>query len=387
MKRTGWYRVASAYLVRLVTLMLVVALLGVFLLPFYRDYVYAGGNVSITRQFPPSADAAVTLDAGDNNGFETTPGNAYADDSIYAVDTNSGLAANSVATGTGTDKHNYYNYGLGVIPAGSTINGITVRADIAVNATKDSPFTAIRLSWDGGTSWTAEKQITLTATAETTYTYGGPADDWGHTPWTTSELSDANFRVQVINGETKDNASNADFSLDWVPVSITFTAPWESYKTSARTEVWGDAGTLYTSDYHIAYMKGTGFVAGYYNVGYYDGNGDWVATDENKEVLGDGILNSEYDLTTDPSAAAGTWHALVQPASGYSAFPTTGTPTPYDEAVNNPDTYGLLANDSLEVAASAIPEFPTVMAGIVVAGLCAGIYYWMRKRKLAHVKA
>jgi len=69
-------------------------------------------------------------------------------------------------------------------------------------------------------------------------------------------------------------------------------------------------------------------------------------------------------------------------------LPSAGSPTPYDEAINNPDTYGLLANDSFYVAQSAIPEFPTVMAAIVVAGVCFGIYYWMRrKRQLAYVKA
>jgi len=96
-----------------------------------------------------------------------------------------------------------------------------------------------------------------------------------------------------------------------------------------------------------------------------------------------GNLTSEYDLTTDTDAVGdATWHALVQPAGGYSAFPST-----YNTAVNNPDTYGLMANDSFFVAKSAIPEFPTVMAGIMVAGLCFGIYYWMRKRRLAYVKA
>ena len=55
--------------------------------------------------------------------------------------------------------------------------------------------------------------------------------------------------------------------------------------------------------------------------------------------------------------------------------------------MNNPDFYELMANDSFYVAQSAIPEFPTVMAGIMVAGLCFGIYYWMRQRRLAYVKA
>ncbi len=339
----------------------------------------------MTRQFSPSANAAVAGE-GDGDGFETTPTNAYADDTNYAVDTNSGANDNSDPTGIGTDKHNYYDYSLDIMPTGSTINGITVRADIAVDSTNNSPSTAIRLSWDGGTSWTVVKQQTLTATAETTYTYGGPADDWGHTPWTLSELSNANFRLQVINGDTKAQNSLRDFSLDWIPVSITFTAPWESYKTSARTEVWGDdAGTQYNSEFHFAYMKGTGFATGSYNVGYYDTDGTYV-TEEN--VSANGTLNGTIDLMNDPLAAGdGWWHALVQPAGCANGLPSIGTPTAYDEAINNSDFHCLLANDSFYVAAEAIPEFTTVLAGIVVAALCFAIYYWMRKRQPAYVKA
>lgn len=374
-----WRRRADAYLVRVVIVILVAALVWGFFLLFCRDYVLASGNEPVTRQFSASAEAAVTSD-GDLNGFETTPTNAYADGSGSAVDEDSGAKDNSDPTGTGTDKHNYSSYGLlNAIPADSTINGITVGADIAVDSTVHSPYTAIRLSYDGGTSWTAVKQITLTGAAETTYTYGGTSDDWGYA-WTTSDLSDANFRVQVINGDTRPQASLRDFSLDWIPVSITFTAPWESYSD----EYYLVQSDNFTDFGDTVYMEGTGFTAGYYHVGYYDADGIWVVTDENKEVLGDGILNTNYNLSTDAEAVGdGYWHALVQPSSGYASFPST-----YDTAIGAPDTYGLLANDSFYVAQEAIPEFPTVMAAIVVAAVCFGIYYWMRRRrKLAYVKA
>ncbi|MBA7606188.1 hypothetical protein ES703_13334 [subsurface metagenome] len=365
---------------RVVTVMLVAAWVGGFLLAFYQDYAHAGDNVSVTRQFSPTADAAVTVDAGDDNGFETTPDYAYADGGGYAVDTDSGVNENSVALDPGTDKHNYYTYGLSnAMPSGSTINGITVRADIAVDSIKDTPFTAIRLSWDGGTSWTAVKQFTLTGVVETTYTYGGASDTWGRT-WSTSELSDANFRVQVINGDTKSSGSKVDFSLDWIPVSVTFTAPWESYNDSGHTTVEDN----FSGSTDLVYMQGTGFPNGDYDVGYYDGGDSLVlvALDENISVT-DGTLNSQYLLTTDEDAVGDAyWHALVQPANA-TPFITNYT----DVAITNPDTYELMANDSFFVAQEAIPEFPTVMAGIMVAGLCFGIYYWMRKRRLAYVKA
>lgn len=113
----------------------------------------AAGAVSVTYQSSPSANAAQL--GGDDTGFETTPANAYADDTSYAVDTDSGANDNADPIGIGTDKHNYYNYGFDVIPSGSTILGITVRADIAVDSLTNPPFTAIRLSYDGGANWTA----------------------------------------------------------------------------------------------------------------------------------------------------------------------------------------------------------------------------------------
>jgi len=373
-----WYKRASVHLMRVVTVMLVAALAGGFLLLFYQDYAYAGGNETVTRQFSPSADAAVTSGAGDNDGFETTPANAYDDGTGYAVDATSGLPENSVATDIGTDKHNYYNYGLSnAMPPGASITGITVRADIAVDDTKDEPFTAIRLSWDGGASWTAVKPFTLTGIAETTYTYGGIADNWGHA-WSTSDLSDANFRVQVINGDTKAIKDDREFSLDWIPVSVTFTAPWESYENLDPLTVCDD----FSESTNHVYMQGTGFATGNYDVGYYDANGDLVVTDENINVSAS-TLNSEWDLTNNKTAAGDAdWHVLVQPASATQPLPNS-----YADAIANPDDYELMANDSFYVAQSAIPEFPTVMAGIMVAGLCFGIYYWMRKRRLAYVKA
>ena len=97
----------------------------------------------------------------------------------------------------------------------------------------------------------------------------------------------------------------------------------------------------------------------------------------------DGTLETDYYLPSDSGAASGLWHALVQPDSGYTSF---GALT-YGTIVAAPDTYGLIANDSFTVNASAIPEFPTVIAGIIVAGLCFGIYYRMRKGKLAYAQA
>jgi hypothetical protein len=165
----------------------------------------------------PSANAAQTSSAGDNNGYQTSPANAYANDSSVATDTNSGTNTNTSCTNNGKDKHHYSNYNFN-IPATAVIQGIQVRLDARADATGGSPKICVQLSWDGGTTWTTAKSTTTLSTTEATYTLGSISDTWGRT-WTSSNFSNANFRLRVI-----DVASNTsrDFFLDYVAVNVTY---------------------------------------------------------------------------------------------------------------------------------------------------------------------
>jgi hypothetical protein len=163
----------------------------------------------------PSANAAVTSNAGDNNGFQTSPNNAQANDGLFAVDTNSGTNTNTSCTNTGKDKHIYRDYNIS-LPGGATINGIEVRLDARADSTTGAPKMCIELSWNGGSTWTAAKTTPTLTTSEASYTLGGAADTWGRA-WSTGEFSNANFRVRVTNVASN---SSRDFSLDWVAVNI-----------------------------------------------------------------------------------------------------------------------------------------------------------------------
>jgi PKD repeat protein len=165
----------------------------------------------------PSANAAQTSSAGDNNGYQTGPANAYANDASVATDTNSGTNSNTSCTNNGKDKHRYSNFSFN-IPATAAIRGIQVRLDARADATSGSPKICVQLSWDGGTTWTTAKSTTTLGTTEATYTLGGIADTWGRT-WTPGNFSNANFRIRVI-----DVASNTsrDFFLDYVAVNVTY---------------------------------------------------------------------------------------------------------------------------------------------------------------------
>ena len=58
----------------------------------------------------------------------------------------------------------------------------------------------------------------------------------------------------------------------------------------------------------------------------------------------------------------------------------------YSPSDHDPNDSHLVYDDGFTVQSTAIPEFPMVIAAIGVAGLCFGIYYWMRKRRPAHVQ-
>ena len=117
-----------------------------------------------------------------------------------------------------------------------------------------------------------------------------------------------------------------------------------------------------------------------YKVVYYDNGGAQVQADVvNSNSNQNRSISSTYDCNTNTSASPGeSWHAVVYRAK-------TGDPAPATiYTANDPNS---TMEVTFTVEASAIPEFPTVIAGMVVAGLCFGIYYWMRKKRLRDVKA
>ncbi len=173
--------------------------------------------VTNTGFLAPTTNAAVTSNAGDNNGFQTTPANAYGDDGLFAVDTNSGTNTNTSCTNNGKDKHIYRDYGFELASA-AAIKGIEVRLDAKVDNAANAPKMCVQLSWNGGLTWTAAKSTATLTTAEATYILGGAADIWGHI-WAVDDFSNTNCRVRVINVAS---STARDFSLDWVTVRVTY---------------------------------------------------------------------------------------------------------------------------------------------------------------------
>jgi zinc carboxypeptidase len=184
-----------------------------------KGALYCGGTPPVnTGLLSPSAQAPVTSGSGDNDGYQTNPSNAFANDSLFAVDTNSGSNNNSSCTSNRKDRHTFYNYGIS-IPGGATITGIEVRLDGQADSTSGSPRFCVQISWDGGTSWTTAKSTSTLTTSEATYLLGGAADTWGRT-WASGNFSNANFRVRITDVAS---SSSRDFSLDWIAVQVSYT--------------------------------------------------------------------------------------------------------------------------------------------------------------------
>jgi hypothetical protein len=170
-----------------------------------------------TGWLSPTANAAVASSAGDNNGYEVSAANAYADDNLYAVDNNSGTNTNTSCTANQKDKHRFYNYGMS-IPGGAVIQGIEVRLNAKVDSTTGAPKLCVQLSWNGGTTWTTTKSTATLSTTELAYTLGGAADTWGRT-WSSGDFSNTNFRVRIIDVAS---STSRDFSLDAVAVRVSY---------------------------------------------------------------------------------------------------------------------------------------------------------------------
>ena len=125
----------------------------------------------------PTLNAAVTSGSGDNNGYQTSPTSAYANDSVFAGDANSGTGTSTSPTSTQKDRHDFSGFGL-VVPPGAVLKGIEARLDARVDKAVGIRQVYVQFSWDGGATWTTARATGNLARNEVTYVLGGTADTW-----------------------------------------------------------------------------------------------------------------------------------------------------------------------------------------------------------------
>jgi len=122
--------------------------------------------------------------------------------------------------GHANDRHAWWGFSLGLPATVTSVDGITVRADVAQSNNGGNSNLCVELSWDGGTSWTAAKSLAMTSNGTTTYEFGGATDKWSHTAWTLAQLGGSTFRVRITDATDQ---NNKDYLLDWLRVSVAYT--------------------------------------------------------------------------------------------------------------------------------------------------------------------
>jgi hypothetical protein len=148
----------------------------------------------------------------------------------------------------------YSNFvGLSV-PAGATIDGIAV----TVRGYKDSTVTnatfQVRLSGNGGSTWTIHKSTTQLTTTAANYTLGGAADLWGGA-WTDASFSAPNFRLEIRPGP-EPLSTGRQWHFDFVSVTVYYTpVATDSTPPVITPNVSGTLGNngWYTSDVTVSW--------------------------------------------------------------------------------------------------------------------------------------
>lgn len=140
-------------------------------------------------------------------------------------------------------------FGVQTVQGSATprVTQFTVNVQYVTPPTSSGCQLGMDLSWDGGTTWTSEKTVTLT-NRETTYTLGSPTDDWSSTrTWGTGDFTNANFRARVRDIDPGIScADTATTRLDWLRFNVFYTQP-----TSASTYATNAANTAKASGVNI----------------------------------------------------------------------------------------------------------------------------------------
>lgn len=160
----------------------------------------------------------------------SSPGNVTANDGTFAT-----AALNA---GGGSNELQGTNFGF-TVPAGSTINGITVEinkkaisgignpTDVDVTLLKAGAATGSNLGHTGaGNGWLS---------AGATDTYGGTSNLWG-TTWTPADVNASNFGVQISCVEWT-TGGGATAGVDFIRITVTFTPPPGGKRRVIETQV------------------------------------------------------------------------------------------------------------------------------------------------------
>ena len=175
---------------------------------------------------PNNPATAVNTSKGGGNKVWANPGNVFTSNNVYAV-------ATGVTTGAAgpSDYLDVTNFGFSM-PAGATINGITVEYEIkdSVGSMADESVLLIKGGTPGGTD--KGNSSDFYGTTDAYKTRGSASDLWGLS-WAVSDVNASNFGVR-ISAQDPLGTGPADVSIDHVRVTITYTSVGDGRQTVMR---------------------------------------------------------------------------------------------------------------------------------------------------------
>ncbi|HSX09694.1 MAG TPA: hypothetical protein VLF93_06065 [Candidatus Saccharimonadales bacterium] len=276
----------------------------------FKYWTYFNTKMYGTAFNNPSANAAVTSNAGDNNGYQTNPTKAYVNDGSFATDTSSGTTTTTGCTDTGKDKHDFYNYDFN-IPSGATINGIEIDLVAKVDSTTGTPKMCVQISGDGGSTWSTAQSTASLTTSSATYVLGGTNNLWGKS-WTSTNFSNTNFRVRVSDVAS---STSRTFSLDWVGAKV--------YSNSTTTTS-NDQDPFGYGAASITVLGNTGYVdSGGYLYAFDLSNIDGKSSSSDLDQIGCRVLLDGYDCK--PGSPNSTVEKYNQGETGSSTYSDTSS--------------------------------------------------------------
>ena len=302
-----------------------------------NEYVSVGnvGPEIKTIDFWMNPDTLSTFSGQINTGYQnpTETGETY---NAWTNPTNAYSSDNSRASmfGFPPDSQDYYNFNFN-IPGNALISGIEVSIE-GRSGSSGTSSCRIRLSWDGGTSYTNYYQSSWYNTFDQYKSEGGSTNTWGKIGgWVPSEFSNANFRVWL------DESGSVPLEVDHLRVRVYYSLPSDlpvidinginqllidkdggnikvtNFPGTTNIYVNGTTGTKVDIGnwYHIVITDTTGVDASSFNIArnsseYFDGiidevrlsklirSSDWIATEYNNQY----DPNSFYSISEERSS-------------------------------------------------------------------------------------
>lgn len=196
-----------------------------------------------------------------------------------AVSSNDSYATASVDDNQVTNYLECTNYGFS-IPAGATINGITVNVERNTSAGSNVLDADVLLIKGGVRGSTDRATATAYTTTDVTEAHGGSSDLWGAT-WTPAEINASNFGVAFVAQKSGTTGKARTVSVDHISVTVDYTLPFSctppanapsSITLSCVCDTFARAtlnpSTIFGSNWIVSTSDSTGILPRIANSGY-----------------------------------------------------------------------------------------------------------------------